>query len=108
MHYCSVTQKAKEWSTNKYLGFGNSLLAQPLKKVDAGQKYFEEIAKQPHESKEKLVQSLMGLLCNPEKHWPDDELHRRAPMWSERLSSINVNITDFGYGSRFVFYGVSQ
>lgn len=92
-----------KWSTNKYLGFGNSLIAQPLQKVIAGQKLFENIVKDSTQSKDELVESLMDLLCKREKHWPDDELHRRAPHWAESLSSIHVRIPDEGYGSRFVF-----
>lgn len=92
-----------KWSPNKYLGFGNSLIAQPLQKVIAGQKLFEDIVKDSNQPKDELVQSLMDLLCRSEKYWPDDELHRRAPHWSESLSSICVRIPDSGYGSRFVF-----
>lgn len=103
IHYCSVTKTMTEWSPNEYLGFGNSLISQPLQKVIAGQQLFEDVVKDSTQSKDELVQRLMGLLCRSEKHWPDDELHRRAPHWSESLSSICVRIPDSGYGSRFVF-----
>lgn len=83
------------------MGFGNSLLACPLQKVNAGQRYFEEILKKSQQSKDELVQNLMGLLCKSNKHWPDVELHRRKPEWSELLSSIYVKIPQVGYGSRF-------
>lgn len=45
--------------------------------------------KKGNQSKDELVQNLMELLCDREKHWPDDELHRRAPNWSESLLVIN-------------------
>lgn len=103
LDYCSATKTMQKWSPNEYLGFGNSLVAQPLQKVIAGKKLFEDIVKDSIQPKDELVQSLMDLLSRPEKHWPDDELHRRAPHWSESLSSIYVRIPDAGYGSRFVF-----
>lgn len=103
IHYCSVTKTMTKWPTNKYLGFGNSLNAQPLQKVIAGQKLFEDIVQDSTQAKDELVRSLMDLLRRPEKHWPDDELYRRAPHWSESLSSICVRIPDADYGTRFVF-----
>ena len=34
------------------------------------------------------------------RHWPDEELKRRAPIYGEHLSSIHVKIPEAGYGTR--------
>lgn len=89
LSYCNVTNDLDEWPQNTFLGFGNSFTSNPLQKVTAGKKHFEEIVKKKNQSKDELVRNLMDLLCNREKHWPDDELHRRAPSWSESLLVFN-------------------
>lgn len=91
----------QEWPRNAALAFGNSLTHQPLQKVKAGQKKFQEIVGNQKQSKDELIQSLIELLCDREKHWPDDELHRRAPNWSEKLCSVCVKIPEYQYGSRY-------
>lgn len=100
MHYSNVNNTLHEWPSNEVLGFGNSLTHQPLQKVTYGTEKFREIVNRCGQSKEELVENLMRLLCDTEKNWPDAELHRRAPNWGEYLSSICVNMTDAGYGSR--------
>lgn len=104
MHYSNVNNTLYEWPTNEALGFGNSLTHQPLQKVTAGTEKFREIINCRGQSKEELVQNLMKLLRDDEKHWPDAELHRRAPHWGEYLSSICVRMNDAGYGSRYLIY----
>lgn len=100
MDYSNVNNTFNEWPLNEVMGFGNSLSHQPLQKVKNGTGKFHEIVNRYGQSKEELVDKLMQLLCDSEKHWPDAELHRRAPLWGEHLSSICVNMTDAGYGSR--------
>lgn len=100
MHYSNVNNTLHEWPLNDVLGFGNSLTHQPLQKVKSGTVKFREIVNRGGKSKEQLVDELMHLLCDDEKHWPDAELHRRAPNWGEYLSSICVNMGEAGYGSR--------
>lgn len=100
MHYSNVNNTLHEWPLNEVLGFGNSLSHQPLQKVNAGTAKFREIVNRYDKSKDELVDKLMQLLCDNEKHWPDAELYRRAPLWGENLSSICVDIENAGYGSR--------
>lgn len=100
MHYSNVNNTLHEWPANEVLGFGNSLCDQPLQKVKSGRGKFEEIVKRHGQSKDALVEKLMQLLRDSEKHWPDAELHRRAPDWGEHLSSIYVEMGDAEYGSR--------
>lgn len=90
----------QEWPLNEALAFGNSLTLQPLQKVKAGREKFREVVSRK-QTKNELVQALMDLLCDEEKHWPDAELTRRAPNWSESLCSICVKMTKEGYGSRY-------
>lgn len=90
-----------QWPQNESLAFGNSLTHQPLQKVKAGKKKFQEIVSNPKLAKNELVQSLIALLCDRERYWPDDELHRRAPNWSDKLCSVCVKMPEFGYGSRY-------
>lgn len=89
-----------KWPQNKALAFGNSLTKEPLKKVTAGREKFQTIVNDRKQTKEELIQNLTELLCDRERHWPDDELHRRAPNWSEKLCSICVKMPEQAYGSR--------
>lgn len=104
MHYSNVNNTLHEWPLNEVLGFGNSLSHQPLQKVKLGTNKFREIVDRCGQSKGELVQNLMQLLRDNEKHWPDAELHRRAPDWGEHLSSICVNMKEAGYGSRYAMH----
>lgn len=103
IHYSNVNNVVHEWPLNEVLGFGNSLTSEPLQKVKFGTENFRKIVNHCGQSKEELVDNLMQLLCDDEKHWPDAELHRRAPNWGEHLSSIRVNMTDAGYGTRYLY-----
>lgn len=51
-------------------------------------------------TKEQIKTKCMDLLKTKEKHWPDEELKRRAPNWGEYLSSVFVNVPNAGYGTR--------
>lgn len=80
-----MLDKIEEWPEQKVFAFGNSFTSTPLQKVCAAKKQFSSILDIEHESKDELVKDLMKLLCNREKHWPDAELHRRAPTWDNSL-----------------------
>jgi len=99
IHCSNVHEEQREWPEGKVLGFGNSPPHISLEKVKGGQKKFEDIVLQD-QSKEDLVDSLMGLLKDRERHWPDAELYKRAPNWGELLSSVCVQMPEAGYGSR--------
>lgn len=102
IHYCNVNNEARQWPQNEVLGFGNSLTHQPLQKVKGGREKFREIVKRPDQTKEELIKSLNKLLSDREKHWPDEELHRRAPAWADQLCSICARVPAAEYGSRLV------
>lgn len=103
IHYCNVNNEAREWPQNEVLGFGNSLSRQPLQKVKGGREKFRAIVKRQNQSKTELIESLNELLCDREKHWPDDELYRRAPKWANQLCSICARVPAAEYGSRYVY-----
>lgn len=102
--YCNVNNDMNVWSLNEPLAFGNSLSHQPLQKVKAGKEKFREIVSRTNQTKNELVDNLIELLCDRERHWPDDELMRRKPMWADKLCSICVNMPEVGYGSRLYFH----
>lgn len=93
---------------NKSVGFGNSLIRVPLKKVEAGKDKFHKIVDRPSQTKNELIESLFGLLCDPERHWPDAELQRRRPEWADQLCTICVKMPEVGYGSRFVLTQITH
>lgn len=93
----------QEWPQNEALAFGNSLAKQPLQKVTAGREKFRKIVENRNQSKDELIKHLTELLCDRERHWPDEELHRRAPNWSNQLCSICVKMPEQGYGSRYAY-----
>lgn len=100
MHLCNAPETVTtEWPSDEVLAFGNCPPSRVLRKVVAGRKQFEEIVHRDLK-KEDIVSELMNLLRDTEKHWPDDELLFRAPIWGERLSSVCVDLEDEGYGSR--------
>ncbi|KOB69948.1 putative transport and golgi organization 2 [Operophtera brumata] len=85
-----------------YLGFGNSLPDIPLKKVEAGKEQMHEICRRLNniEDKAALVENLIQLLKDDERHLPDPELAKRRPAVQNQLSSIFVSIPEGGYGTR--------
>lgn len=85
MNFCNVLNEIEEWPEEKIFAFGNSFTTTPLKKVCAAKRQFREILDLKHKSKDDLINDLMQLLCNREKHWPDAELRRRAPAWDDHL-----------------------
>lgn len=70
--------------------------------MKAGREKFRAVVNRPNRSKDELVQGLSDFLCDREKHWPDDELYRRAPNWSKDLSSICTRVHAAQYGTRYV------
>lgn len=102
MHTSNSPCKIDHCKLDGPLGFGNSTLEVPLEKVKHGRKQFGDIVDKrlKVESKEKLVEELMSLLKSNEKHFPDKELSRRVPEFTEKLASINVYFPESGYGSR--------
>ena len=76
----------------------------PFEKVSYGRDTFQTIiddfGKQSQPQEDKLIKKLLDLLKCKTKFWPDDELKRRAPLYGEHLSALNVLIPETGYGSR--------
>lgn len=102
LHTSNTPMKIDHCELDDPLGFGNSTLEVPLEKVKYGRKQFGAIVDKRLnvESKEMLIDELMGLLKNDEKHFPDKELSRRVPEYADKLSSIHVEFREGGYGSR--------
>lgn len=99
--YVSNTPEAIKKVTAGYLGVGNSPMTAPFKKVEAGTEEFKEILENHKEcSREELINSLLSVLKNKTKHFPDDELTSRKHDDAEALSSIHVDLSAFGYGTR--------
>ncbi|GJQ80657.1 hypothetical protein Trydic_g9241 [Trypoxylus dichotomus] len=102
-HYCSnISKSYTRYVGKQVLGFGNTVLETPLKKVLAGTENFEMLIEECSgaNDKDKLVEKLLYLLKWKKRHLPDSELQRRQPSWYEGLSSLFVNIPNAGYGSR--------
>ncbi|KAH8336203.1 hypothetical protein KR074_010362 [Drosophila pseudoananassae] len=97
----NVPPTLEEFRNGGCYGFGNSLPHTPFEKVRHGRDEFQAIV-QEHgtASVETLADHLLQLLKKKHKFWPDAELKRRAPNWGEGLSSLNVHISEHGYGSR--------
>ena len=84
-----------------FIGLGNSPLAAPFKKVEAGTAEFQQVLdSHKHSSKENLIEELMKILKNKVKHFPDAELLMRRQETAERFSSIHVEMPEEGYGTR--------
>uniref|UniRef100_A0A1L8DWA9 Putative transport and golgi organization 2 n=1 Tax=Nyssomyia neivai TaxID=330878 RepID=A0A1L8DWA9_9DIPT len=98
LHTSNAPPGNVEFSEGEVHGFGNSPHTIPLQKVIHGKEKFRNVLKSA--GRANLVQELMEFLKDGERHWPDDELSRRAPKWAEKLSSVCVNMPVEGYGSR--------
>lgn len=97
----NVPPTLEDFENGGCYGFGNSLPHTPFEKVRHGQEEFQAIVREHGQaSVEALTGQLMQLLKKKHKFWPDVELKRRAPNWGEGLSSLNVHISEHGYGSR--------
>ncbi|XP_058454923.1 transport and Golgi organization protein 2 isoform X2 [Malaya genurostris] len=102
LHASNAPLKIDQCDLREPLGFGNSPLDNPLEKVKHGRKRFGDIVDKRLKvgCKDELVNELLGLLRSNEKYFPDAELSRRVPVSAEKLSSINVRVPEYGYGSR--------
>ncbi|GAB0088076.1 Transport and Golgi organization protein 2 [Sergentomyia squamirostris] len=98
LHTSNAPPETAEFPLEEVHGFGNSPYTIPLRKVIHGKEKFRHVVKST--GKENLVQKLMEFLKDDQKHWPDDELTKRAPKWAEQLSSVCVRMPAEGYGSR--------
>lgn len=98
------TKSYVEIDKEQYIGFSNSPLDTPLKKVIAGQeRFYTVINDYKDEKKEVLVEKLMDLLKWDEKHFPDDELtRRRGGDDAEHFSSLHVKCGKYGTRTRTI------
>lgn len=79
------------------LGFGNSEMECPYKKVQIGKQKFSKIVETAKVSQEeKLIDELIKLLKSKEKYLPDPELEKRCPMTYDNLSSIFITAEEYG------------
>lgn len=99
-YVCNTPQKMHEVSLG-YTGLGNSPIAKPFNKVEAGTAEFQKVLdSHKQSSKEKLIEELMKILKSKTKHYPDAELLLRRQETAERFSSIHVEMPEEGYGTR--------
>lgn len=101
-HSSNCPEETFEYPGRQVLVFGNSCPGAPLSKVTNGKVLFEKII-QEQNSKEKLVEQLLGLLKCEKKWLPDKELQWRDPEHYEMLSAIYVHIGN-KFGTRLLFY----
>ncbi|KAJ8712749.1 hypothetical protein PYW08_008053 [Mythimna loreyi] len=100
----SYSNANDELNTHKeaYVGFGNSLPEEPLKKVDAGRIKLMQILTTFNKvsMQEELLEKLIELLKSDERHLPDHTLETKRPNLYKELSSIFVCIPKGNYGTR--------
>lgn len=98
-HHSNYPQIDSVYVGKHTLGFGNSAVSSPYMKVLQGRENFQDIIEKRLE-KEQLVEALVELLKDKTKYLPDKELERRAPKALDVLSSIYVDFSRGGYGTR--------
>lgn len=98
-HYVSNSPKVSHELPLGLHGLGNSPLCAPFKKVEAGIEEFRNVLKS-HSDKDGLIESLMNMLKDDRKYFPDAELTSRRQDEAEPFSSIHVVIPNAGYGTR--------
>ncbi|XP_046738567.1 transport and Golgi organization protein 2 isoform X3 [Diprion similis] len=99
---CSAeNSEGPEKCLDNILGFGNSPMSRPLKKVTSGKERFKNIVQDAKIlDQDKIIENIMLFLKWNEKHLPDPELESRAPKWYKDLSSVFVHMQDAEYGTR--------
>ncbi|XP_015112986.1 transport and Golgi organization 2 homolog [Diachasma alloeum] len=98
----SRNSKGPELSvTDTILGFGNTSVETPYKKVTNGKEQFKQIvtdSKSTHENV--LIEKLIHFLKSNEQHLPDDVMEEIHQEESKALSSIFVHAGERNYGTR--------
>ncbi|XP_034175232.2 transport and golgi organization 2 [Osmia lignaria lignaria] len=98
VHYLSssINSMGPSSEQNSILGFSNSGLDVPYKKVEIGKKRFKNIVSNAKVSKQtELIEDLLTFLKSEEKHLPDPELQKRNRSHYEELSSIFVSAGEY-------------
>ncbi|XP_063989540.1 transport and Golgi organization 2 homolog [Diachasmimorpha longicaudata] len=98
----SRTCKGPELSvTDTILGFGNTSVETPYKKVIHGKEQFRKIIDDSKDVQEKvLIEKLIQFLKSNEQHLPDDVMEEIHQEESEALCSIFVRSEGRNYGTR--------
>lgn len=98
VHYLSssINSIGPSLAEDSILGFGNSGLDVPYRKVEVGKERFKSIINNAKASKQTdLIEDLLTFLKSKEKHLPDPELQKRNLSRYEELSSIFVSIGEY-------------
>ncbi|XP_076622208.1 transport and golgi organization 2 [Colletes latitarsis] len=98
IEYLSSSTKSTGPSSSQdaVLGFSNSGLNVPYKKVDGGKEKFKNIVNNVKVSEQAdLIEKLLKFLKSKEKYLPDPELKKRSPTMYEKLSSIFVSGSEY-------------
>ncbi|XP_046824333.1 transport and Golgi organization protein 2 isoform X1 [Vespa crabro] len=92
----SLNSSGPKICQDNILGFGNSTIECPYKKVEAGKESFSNIVHNIKTSdQDELIENLLQLLKSRERHLPDLELQKRSPNMYVELSSIFVSLADY-------------
>ena len=99
--YISNTPKVLQSVPLGFSGLGNSPFSTPFKKVEAGTSSFKDLLdRHKYISKDDLIEASLSLLNDTTKHFPDEELTKRRQDTAELFSSIHVDLSSHGYGTR--------
>lgn len=102
-YYNNVDGSPPRQLAGPYIGLGNSVLDQPYLKVERGLLRFQAICEQYTQPNEELRREVQALMESRAAYWPDPTLDRSsaAPEATRRgLSSVYVDLSDHGYGTR--------
>lgn len=98
VHYLTSALKSEGpvLCKEEVLGFGNSGLEVPYKKVEGGKEMFRNVVENAKvERQDQLIEDLITFLKSEKRFLPDPELHKRNPNVYEGLSSIFVSVGDY-------------
>ncbi|XP_076664224.1 transport and golgi organization 2 isoform X2 [Andrena cerasifolii] len=92
----STNSEGPSSTQNTILGFSNSGLDVPYKKVEAGKEIFTSIVSNAQVSKQTdLIEKIIKFLKLKKRHLPDPELQKRCPMSYNELSSICITGAEY-------------
>ncbi|XP_003701818.1 transport and golgi organization 2 [Megachile rotundata] len=92
----SINSIGPSLAEDSILGFSNSGLGVPYKKVEVGKEKFKSIVNNANVSKQThLIEGLLKFLKSKEKHLPDPELQKRHLSRYKELSSIFVSAGEY-------------
>lgn len=104
--YNNLLEEPPNFLEPGFHGVGNCLADHPWRKIPYGLKKFTEICTQypKVDTKARLEQSLIDLLNDDTRHFPDPQLEKQGQgkgnILLEPLSALNVKVPELKYGTR--------